>query len=235
MTIECLPRSASRARTRGRLARGDAALGRARATPTAAHGALTEDLAVHAAAGRLADRRGQPRRAVDLAGECLLDHDPDRALDLLAESREVAGSSGNEFIAGVSAVSIASVLGRHGDLKRALRSFRDVVDRWRRTGNWMQQWTTLRNLGDLFVRLGEDELAALFHGATVRDEDVASVYGPEAARLERARRLLDERLGTASLRTLLTRGRLMTGEDCIALAAREIDRLLDAATAAMAP
>ena len=147
----------------------------------------------------------------------------------------MAGSSGNEFIAGVSAVSIASVLGRHGDLKRALRSFRDVVDRWRRTGNWMQQWTTLRNLGDLFVRLGEDELAALFHGATVRDEDVASVYGPEAARLERARRLLDERLGTASLRTLLTRGRLMTGEDCIALAAREIDRLLDAATAAMAP
>jgi hypothetical protein len=159
-------------------------------------------------------------------GECLLDQDPDRALGLLDRSRNLAESSGNEFLAGVVVVSIASVLGRHGDPTRALRAFRDVIARWRNTGNWMQQWTTLRNLAGLFVRLGEDELAAVLLGAATSAEHMSSVYGPEAERLAQTRAALDGRLGPTVLRDLHSRGQAMSGEDCVVLASREIDRIL---------
>jgi predicted ATPase/DNA-binding winged helix-turn-helix (wHTH) protein len=189
----------------------DEAAARAAATTTAAHGSpnpTTQAVALYA------------------EGECRLDQDPERALALLDRSRTLAESSGNDFLASVAAVSIASVLGRHGDPTRALQAFRDLVARWRSTGNWMQQSTTVRNLAGLFVRLGEDELAALLMGATASTENVSSVYGPEAKRLAQTQATLNDRLGWAALRDLLARGQTMSGEDCVALASREIDRLL---------
>jgi predicted ATPase/DNA-binding SARP family transcriptional activator len=159
-------------------------------------------------------------------GECLLDQDPGRAVALLDRSRNLAESAGNEFLAGVVVVSIASVLGRHGDPTRALHAFRDVIAHWRNTGNWMQQWTTLRNLAGLFTRLGEDELAAVLLGAATSAEDISSVYGPEAVRLADTQAALSTRLGPTTLGDLLASGHAMSGEDCVALASREIDRIL---------
>ena len=193
--------------------------------------------AVDGASERAAETRRVARDSVNpttqalalfAEGESLLDHDPDRAVALLQEAGTVAASSGNEFIAGVVAVSVASLLGRHGDSETALRSFGSIIDRWQRTGNWMQQWTTLRNLADLFVRLGDDEPAAILYGAAAGAQNVASVYGPEAERLERAEKALGERLGPRLFGDLAEKGRRMSGVDCVELASREIERILTA-------
>jgi hypothetical protein len=62
-------------------------------------------------------------------------------------------------------VSAASVRSRLGDLAEALPEFAALIDRWRRSNNWTQQWVTLRNLVESLVRLGEDEVATVLHAA----------------------------------------------------------------------
>ena len=201
-------------------------------------GDLDATRTVLAEARRLAEASSNPTaRAYSLyaEGECLLDHDPDRALVLLDRACELADSVGNEFVAGVAAVSVASLLARHGDPTRALRWFGEVIDRWRRTGNWMQQWTTLRNLADLLVRLGQDEPAAILYGAAAGGDRAASVYGPEAERLEEARLQLEQRLGDQALAALTASGRHLAGAEAVALAADEIDRILLAGAATQRP
>jgi predicted ATPase len=196
-----------------------------------AYAGLTEDAAAHVTETKSAagDSANPTTRALAMyaEGECLLDRDPARAVSLLRRAAQTAQASGNEFLAGVCAVSVASLLGRHLDAEQALESFRDIIDRWRRTGNWMQQWTTLRNLADLFVRLEVDESAALLYGAVAENEGAPSVYGPEAARVRDAHGVLQERLGEQRLRDLIHRGSTMSGEQCVALALEGIDRLLE--------
>jgi hypothetical protein len=46
-----------------------------------------------------------------------------------------------------------------------LRGYRTLIDYWQRTGAWTQQWTTLRNLADLFEQLGDPPLAAALRTA----------------------------------------------------------------------
>jgi predicted ATPase/DNA-binding SARP family transcriptional activator len=164
-------------------------------------------------------------------GECLLDHDPDRALVLLDQARGLADSVGNEFVSGVAAVSAASLQARHGDPTRALRWFGEVIDRWRRTGNWMQQWTTLRNLAELLVRLGEDRPAAILYGAATGGDRAERVYGAEAHRLDEARSLLATRLGAQSLAALTDQGGQLSGAESVTLASDEIARITGAGSA----
>ncbi|MGH8887498.1 MAG: AfsR/SARP family transcriptional regulator [Egibacteraceae bacterium] len=84
---------------------------------------------------------------------------------------------------GPGAVSVASLRGRHGDPSKALPLFRDLIEHWHQAGNWTQQWTTLRNLVGLLVRLGAYEAAAVLYGAQAVAATAGAVYGADAARL----------------------------------------------------
>ena len=52
-----------------------------------------------------------------------------------------------------------------GHVADALRRYRDLIDYWHRSGNWTQQWVTLRNLAQLLRRLGDNQPAALLDAA----------------------------------------------------------------------
>jgi predicted ATPase/DNA-binding SARP family transcriptional activator len=88
--------------------------------------------------------------------------------------------SGASFVEQVAGLTLATSAARDGDVEGAVRSYRAVVDHWRRTGSWTQQWTTLRNVAVLLARegLAEEALTLLVAAASAPD---SSTLAPEAA------------------------------------------------------
>jgi predicted ATPase/DNA-binding SARP family transcriptional activator len=76
-----------------------------------------------------------------------------------------AGTSGQTFLTGITAVGLASVQAAAGRTTEALRGYREVIEYWAATGNWTHQWVTLRNLAHLLRRLDDPEPAALLDAA----------------------------------------------------------------------
>lgn len=141
-------------------------------------------------------------------GECHLDTDPARATASLEWAIELAHRVDNALIEGVSQVSLASLLGRRGHTEQALRRFRTVIAHWRRLGNYTHQLTTLRNLVELLVQLGDDEPAAMLYGAVT--DGRSPTFGLEAERLATAWERLESRLGEPAAAAAARRGRGLT-------------------------
>lgn len=158
-------------------------------------------------------------------GEALGADEPQRALALLDDARQLAESVGNEFVIGVAEVGAASLRSRLGDPAEALGGFAALLQRWRQSNNWTQQWTTLRNLVELLVRLGADEPAVMLHAAATTADAGAHSYGAEAARLDQAAATAHQRLGPSGYRAAVARGRQLAADDAVHLAAETIERL----------
>jgi len=150
--------------------------------------------------------------------EVLIDIDPDRAQALLLEALNEAAHTGDRYLTGAASVAAAAVTGRHGDPAAAAHLFLDVIGHWSDLGDWLHQWTTLRNVVNLLVRVGRDQDAAVLHGALTARENAAPIYGEDAERMAAARDLLESRLGNARLAELSYRGRLLADADVVALA-----------------
>ncbi len=154
-----------------------------------------------------------------LRAEALLDSDPEQAADLLDGAMELARAHGDRYANGVAMVSAASVRGRHGDPHLALPLFRDVIDHWSSVGDWTHQWTSLRGVVDVLLRLGRDEDAAVLRGGLVDRALAAPIYGPDAERMAAAETLLRRRLGDDLFVELSQRGARM-GDDVLVSFAR---------------
>jgi predicted ATPase/DNA-binding SARP family transcriptional activator len=88
----------------------------------------------------------------------LLGPDPE-AVSAYEEAIALAARVGASFVAGIGRVGLASTLAANGRDRRAAGEFAVVIRYWRTTGNWTQQWTTLRNAADLLDRRGRAALA----------------------------------------------------------------------------
>jgi predicted ATPase/DNA-binding SARP family transcriptional activator len=161
-----------------------------------------------------------------VSGEVLLHDDPQRAIRLLDASIDLVRSIGNTFALGVALVSASSVRGRHGDPRDALLMFPSVVEHWHRLGNWTQQWTTMRNVIELFVRVEMDQPAAVLLGAVEAAATAAPVFGPDAERLAATRQTLASRLGEGTTAAAAARGQTMASDAVVAFACRELRRAL---------
>lgn len=148
--------------------------------------------------------------------EAIGDTAPQRALDLLDDALARATASGGRFLTGVALVSAASLRGRHGQPEHARRVFAETIRWWHRAGNWTQQWTTVRNVIDLLVRLGEDQHAAQLHGAVLARTMAPPPFGADAQRLAHAETALRERMGAATFAAASARGAAMSDSDVIA-------------------
>ncbi len=155
-------------------------------------------------------------------GECLADEDPERATVLVDEAAELARSAGAWFVDGVARVTSASLRARHGDPFEALPVFAELVGHWRRSGSWPQQWTTLRNLAELLVRIGADEAAVAMASAVRVQQGDGSVFGTESERLDRAMSTARRRLGSDRFRSARDRGAAMSRQQVVDAALREI-------------
>jgi hypothetical protein len=52
-----------------------------------------------------------------------------------------------------------------GELEKALVGYAELIGRYERTGAWLQQGTTLRNVADLLDRLDDQEIATALRAA----------------------------------------------------------------------
>ena len=137
-------------------------------------------------------------------GEVHLDVAPDDAATTLQEAVALARSVDNQLIEGVSLVCLASLQGRRGRVRDALRLFRTVVTHWRRLGDHTHQLTTLRNLVELLAQIEADEAAAVLYGAVTAGG--TPTFGAEAQRLAAAWERVERRLGAEPARQLAVRG-----------------------------
>jgi hypothetical protein len=152
------------------------------------------------------------------AAEAVSAEDPDRATELLTRSRAHAAAGRDRYLAGVALVALAALHGRHGDPAAALQLSADVIDHWHRAGNWTQQWTTLRNVVELLVRLGADDHAVVLDAAVESRATAAPAFGKAAERQQRARLALRARLGAAAVRDAADRAGALLDDEVVALA-----------------
>lgn len=135
-------------------------------------------------------------------GEVLAHAGDSAAPGHLERAIELSTLSGASFVAAIAAVTLASSAARRGDLAEAYARYPDVIRYWERTGSWTQQWTTLRNVGELLARCGRDADAAVLLAAADADPDAAAVVGTDAARLAACRDAIIGRLGEAEVERL---------------------------------
>jgi predicted ATPase len=88
----------------------------------------------------------------------------------------LARTTSATFIDGIAAVGLVTVRTAAGRTDEALRGYRNLIDYWERTGGWLQQWTTLRNLAHLLQTLGDPEPARFL--------EIAAEHAPDAPWLE---------------------------------------------------
>jgi predicted ATPase/DNA-binding winged helix-turn-helix (wHTH) protein len=139
-------------------------------------------------------------------GEALAEVDPVRSLEALDTAINLADDVGNRFLSGVARVAATSVHARSGEPQQALHAFTGIIDEWRRQGSNTHLVISLRNLADLFARVGAHEAAGELIGA-LRSRSVAAAYGTEAKRLAEAATTLVRTAGTRNVTRWIARGR----------------------------
>jgi predicted ATPase/DNA-binding SARP family transcriptional activator len=154
--------------------------------------------------------------------EVLLDVQPDRAVALLDEALTLARTVGSRYLIGVALISQASVHARHGDPKRALLLFQDVIVHWHDAGGWTQLWLAMRSIVSLLTRVGADEAAAVLYGALGTSATAGPVFGADAERLAAIVDTLTQRLGPDRLNEATRRGGALHDDEAVAYASAAI-------------
>ena len=88
-----------------------------------------------------------------------------RAEDHYEDAIRLARDTGACFLEGIASVGLVALHARQGRVVEALDGYRDLIDYWKRTGGWVQQWTTLRNLVGFLRSLGDEEDALFLDAA----------------------------------------------------------------------
>jgi predicted ATPase/DNA-binding SARP family transcriptional activator len=156
--------------------------------------------------------------ALYIRGEAQLDTDPEASLALFDAALILAREQGDRYVAGVALVSIASLRGRHGHPGEAVPRFQEVIDHWASLGDWTHQWTTLRSVVDLLVRVDRGGDAAVLLGALRSRTRAAPVFGADAERLAALEGRLVHELGSDAVAGLLGRGARLTDDDVVSFA-----------------
>jgi predicted ATPase/DNA-binding SARP family transcriptional activator len=156
------------------------------------------------------------------AGEALSARDPKGAIEALEASMAAARRVQNRFMLGVALVTLTSLRGRHGDPDQALRSFLDVIAHWHEAGNWTQQWTALRNLVQLLLRIERYEPGAQLLAAIRKAPTAAPAFGTDAQRLQDAEHKLNVALAPERLEAAVARGAAMRDDEAVRFARKAI-------------
>jgi hypothetical protein len=135
----------------------------------------------------------------------------------------LAGTIGNPFVTSVARMSLAAEYARDGHFREALDAYAACLHEYVRHGNFVHAITTLRNLVEVLVAVGDDHAAAMLAAATSSDQQRAS-YGPEVVRLSTVVAGIEQRVGASCFREWTDEGRLLDLPRAVQMAAVLIDR-----------
>ena len=189
--------------------------------PTARTLGIVEQSFTLAYAGRFAEAAERSGQALAMAeelgtptllawscfgrGEALVGIDPTRALEAYEQAGRHGREARNPFIINLVTVGRASALARHGEPTEALEEFATAIDRWRAMGAWSYLSTTLRNLGELLVRIDRFEAALELRAAMAALASTSGVGGVEVERDRYLSGLIRERLGDERYQEVVAR------------------------------
>jgi predicted ATPase len=89
--------------------------------------------------------------------------------------------SGATFVEAIASVGLVTARASAGRIAEALDGYQDLIDYWARTGGWIQQWTTLRNLAQLLHAIGDEETAVYLDAAADHAPDAPPITRPRDA------------------------------------------------------
>lgn len=158
-------------------------------------------------------------------GEALADRDPVQAVALLGEAAEASEEVDNRLFNAAALTALSATRSRHGDPRRALLDFREVLDRSRQQHNATLEATALRNLVVLLARVGADA-DALFIDRALQARGGQRLYPAEARRLDRARSAALERLGEDRAAEIGAQASTLSMDDILAVARRAVEQQL---------
>ena len=156
-------------------------------------------------------------------GEALSAAGDPAATTAYAHAVAMAMAIGNPFVTSVARVSLATEQARAGDFREALRTYAVCLHEYARHGNFVHAVTTVRNLIEVLVAVGDDHGAAVLAAATSGD-GVRPSYGVETARLSRAVAGVAQRAGPKRFAAWSREGRLLDVRSAVQLAADLVDR-----------
>lgn len=198
------------------------------ALAAAYRGSRTAGQAIAAEALAHSARLGCPSgRAVAhyVAGEAAFDDDDARRH--LNDAVGMADSVGATYIAGLAHLSLATLEARTRPAA-SLPHYVLLLESWRRSGNWAQQWTTLRNLVVVLTELEMyEEAVTLLAGIDANTETPA--WGDDADRLRLADEACRRRLDDAAWAGARTTGMHASSVDVLMHAQVAVDRALSTA------
>ena len=156
-------------------------------------------------------------------GEALSAAGDPAATTAYAHAVAMAMAIGNPFVTSVARVSLATEQARAGDFREALRTYAVCLHEYARHGNFVHAVTTVRNLIEVLVAVGDDHGAAVLAAATSGD-GVRPSYGVETARLSRVVAGVAQRAGPKRFAAWSREGRLLDVRSAVQLAADLVDR-----------
>lgn len=160
-------------------------------------------------------------------GECLVETNPDRALQLLDRSETLARQVGHQFVVTVAGISAITVRARRGDAA-AIPLFRGLLEELERIGNRTQLWVLLRSLVYVLAKAGHHESSAVLLSALESSATAVEPYGPDHERLVEAGTTVAEKATAKEVEAWKEQGRAMDDRQAIAYALTAIDRAFEA-------
>jgi hypothetical protein len=150
------------------------------------------------------------------------------AVTVLDESAALAAGAGNRWMEAFALTEAMWLRSRRGETAEALHGYRRVVETWFQSGDWANQWLSLRQLAGILASVGRDEEAALLFGAVLAAGASAALpFAPtDAEQLDELGRELERRLGSEVLAGHRRRGAMMRDESVVATALAAIDDLV---------
>lgn len=145
------------------------------------------------------------------AGEADLVADPQRARARHVEAIRLAELTHTSSVTGLAGASKVSIDARFGDPVVAAEDYCRLIDHWRRAGMWPTQWTMLRSIVGLLVRLGRHHDAAVLEGAVRATSGGHSIFGADEVALAAIGAELRRTLGDAAYDAARTEGAALDG------------------------
>lgn len=120
-------------------------------------------------------------------------------------------------------VSLATEHARAGDLREALDEYAMCLHEYARHGNYVHAVTTLRNLIEVLVAVGDDHGGSVLAAATSGDH-LRPSHGVETARLSTVLAGVEQRVGAAHFSVWTVEGQLLDLAHAVQAATGLVDR-----------
>lgn len=191
-------------------------------------GDIPTALAVASDALRSANETGCPSAtafAHYALAEAFAPRDEAAARQHLNEAVRLAESVEAAYVAGLAHLSLATLVSRSGDVAAALPHYGALLEMWRRSGNWTQQWNTLRTLVVVLADLDryEDAVRLL---AGIDTHAQAPRWGEDHERLVAVEQRSHRALGAACFDRAWRDGSAASSAEVLALAQAAVEASL---------